>query len=295
VIHPVEFLQDDGYRLRGRLYAPRESHGPALVFCHGFGAAVDDIADRFATGLRDRGCTVLLFDYSGFGRSDGPRGRLDPEREVRDVRAAVSYLCANRPRPAAAGVGLVGISFGGAIATTAAARDPRVRTLVSLSAVASGSAWMRDLRPYWQWLKLQDEIEADRSARTAAPSKLVDADWIVPRDPVSAAALAAYKQAHPEHSSRFDLVSAELIQGFEPVREAGRLRDRTALFIHCRRDLLVPVEHASMLADAAAGELLLLSDVGHYTVYEGEAIRTVLDRAAEVFHRPVASAGHTVD
>ena len=81
---------------------------------HGFGAErafqLPADADRFV----DRGVAALLFDYRGFGDSEGPHQRVDPFRHRADRLAAVD---GDR-------IGLWGTSFGGGhVVETAARRD----------------------------------------------------------------------------------------------------------------------------------------------------------------------------
>jgi pimeloyl-ACP methyl ester carboxylesterase len=280
----VAFVQDDGFRLDGTVYR-REDSAPAMliVFCQGYNATREYVAPQIADGLAERlDAAVLTFDYSGFGTSEGPRNRLDPQRQVRDVRSGVSWMIGEFPS-AASSVGLYGTSFGGAISTVAAAVDDRVRALVSVSPFASGSTWMRDLRPYWQWVEFMEEIEADRLGRVrpGARSKLVDPDWIMPRDPEAAAYNNMLKQQFPGRHSELDVVSAELISQFEPRDYAAALRGKPTLYVHCTRDLLIAVAHAEELARRAEAPLMTLDRIGHHDVYEGQPLTDILDRAAE--------------
>ena len=79
---------------------------------HGFGAErafqLPADADRFV----DRGVAALLFDYRGFGDSEGPHQRVDPFRRRADRLAAVD---GDR-------IGLWGTSFGGGHGVETAAR-----------------------------------------------------------------------------------------------------------------------------------------------------------------------------
>jgi pimeloyl-ACP methyl ester carboxylesterase len=269
----IRFFQDDGYALVGDVYRRTDGEPEgAVIFCHGFGGARQYIAPDLATGLVERlNCIVLAFDYSGFGDSDGPRKRLDPYRETRDVHSAVSWMIDAHPRLAST-VTLFGISFGGAIALAAASRDARVRALVSVSGYSSGSQWMRDLRPHWQWMEFQSAIAADRHARIGSgTSRAVDPDWIMPRDPTSAAFNQKLLAEFPDRKFELDVVSAELIDGFEPLEQATALKGRPSLLVHCEQDLLIPVQHSRRTAAEIAGKLVTLPELGHYDLYAGEA------------------------
>ena len=208
--------------------------------------------------------TVLAFDYSGFGVSEGPRARLDPTREVRDARAAVSWLAEEFP-----GLPIVlwGISFGGAIAVDAASRDERVAGMVNIALFFSGEQWMRDLRPSWQWVDFLEGIAQDRKERMrSGVSRKVHPDWIMPRDPEAAECNRKTLEAHLDLAFDLDVVSAELIVDYQPLACADKLRGRPALFIHCGRDLLTSTEYARRAAEATGGEVLTLPGIGHHEV-----------------------------
>ena len=280
-VREVHFHQDDGYRIDGTLYLPPVGEPEmSVVFCHGYLGTRAILAPEVAAGLIHRiNVAVLAFDYSGFGTSEGPRRRLDPWREVRDVRAAVSWMTHAFPK---ARVALLGVSFGGAISTVAAATDDRVVALVALSAFASGSRWMHDLRPNWQWIEFQEELSADRVERVlTGASRAVQPDWIMPRDPESAAFNQKLLEEYPERKVELDLVSAERIAEFEPLNVASQLKSKPSLYLHATRDLLIPIGHAEDLAAAAGAQLLRFEGIGHYGFYEGLPLVDFLDNAAD--------------
>ena len=279
----VQFFQDDGYSIVGDLYRPASGEPVgAIVFCHGFGATKQYIAPDLAAGILEQlNCVILTFDYSGFGESEGPRMRLDPYRETRDVRSAASWMIEKYPGLAHT-LTLFGISFGGAIALAAACQDIRVRALIAVSGYSSGSRWMRDLRAHWQWVELQKAIDADRHGRAiSGSSRAVDPDWIMPRDPTSAAFNQQLLAEFPERKFELDVVSAELISGFEPLEQADALRGRSTLLVHCEDDLLVPADHSRRTAERTGGDLVILPELGHYDLYAGEPKDRLLSMIAQ--------------
>jgi dipeptidyl aminopeptidase/acylaminoacyl peptidase len=107
---------------------------PAVLHAHGSAGNLTHhaIHSRFLT---DHGIGVLLFDYRGFGRSEPARLFRRAALE-RDTRAALEALMA-RADVDPDRVGLLGMSVGSCFAMHAAAREPRVRSVVSLSGFAS--------------------------------------------------------------------------------------------------------------------------------------------------------------
>ncbi|HEX6969352.1 MAG TPA: alpha/beta fold hydrolase [Micromonosporaceae bacterium] len=121
------------------LYLPDEASPaapvPAVLLAHGFGGSKQSVrAD--AEELAGLGYAVLTYTARGFGRSGGQIHLNHPDHEVRDAQRLLDWL-ATRPeiRTDAAGdprVGVVGSSYGGALALLLAAHDPRVDAIVPM-------------------------------------------------------------------------------------------------------------------------------------------------------------------
>ena len=123
--------------LDARFYLPDDRDGkvPAVLLAHGFGGTKDSVKDD-AESLADRGYAVLTWTARGFGRSGGEIHLDSPDYEVKDAQRLLDWLAA-RPevRTDAAGdprVGVVGGSYGGALALLLAGQDPRVDAIVPL-------------------------------------------------------------------------------------------------------------------------------------------------------------------
>jgi uncharacterized protein len=285
----VSFFNDEGHRIAGDLYPGPADSRIGVVFCHGWGGTKNIVAPTLAAELQSRlGCTALTFDYSGFGDSEGPRGRLDPRREVADVGAAVSYMQQSFPELAER-IALYGFSFGGAISTYAAATDRRVAALLAVSGFAAGDRLMRDIRPLWQYVEFRAKIESDRLARAISGiSEAVDPDWILVRDPIAKQFNEELLNTNPERRFELDVVSAQLICDFDVTVVADRLCGRPAKFVHTERDVLNSPEYSRQLAEIAGGEIAILEGFGHYDIYGGAGLAAVSDHAAEFFARTLA-------
>ncbi|MTK00592.1 alpha/beta fold hydrolase [Micromonospora sp. CP22] len=130
---------DEPVDLDTTLYLPRDAAAgsavPAVLLAHGFGGTKESVrAD--AEDLADRGYVVLTWTARGFGRSGGQIHLDSPDHEVRDAQRLLDWL-AERPevRTDAAGdprVGVVGGSYGGALALLLAAQDQRVDAIVPM-------------------------------------------------------------------------------------------------------------------------------------------------------------------
>ena len=125
----------DPVDLDARFYLPRNASGkvPAVLFAHGFGGTKDSVATD-AESLADRGYAVLTWTAQGFGNSGGQIHLDSPDYEVKDAQRMLDWLAA-RPEvetdaPGDPRVGVVGGSYGGALALLLAGQDPRVDAIV---------------------------------------------------------------------------------------------------------------------------------------------------------------------
>jgi hypothetical protein len=158
----------DGVRLDGMLYTPEGlpagERRAAVVLLAGYTYLKGFVLPEIARALNAAGYVALVFDYRGFGDSDGPRWRLLPAEQVADARAALTFL-SEQPQVDAARLALVGVSLGGSNAIAAAAADARVGALATIASPGNGERWLRGLRRYWEWDEFQARLAADRSRR----------------------------------------------------------------------------------------------------------------------------------
>ncbi len=121
--------------LDATLYLPAATPAPAILLAHGFGETKDAVAGE-ARSLAARGYVVLAWSARGFGASTGQIALNAPDYEVADASQLVDWLAA-RPEvrldgPGDPRVGVMGGSYGGALALLLAGYDRRVDAAVPL-------------------------------------------------------------------------------------------------------------------------------------------------------------------
>jgi uncharacterized protein len=139
------FEATDGTKLHG-WYVPcsKARGGQTILFCHGNAGNVTDRADIMAVLHARADASVLVFDYRGYGRS---QGKPSEKGILADARAARMWL-AKRENIAEADIVLMGESLGGAVAVDLAAKDGAkglvlISTFTSLPDVAAYHyAWL---------------------------------------------------------------------------------------------------------------------------------------------------------
>ncbi len=136
MVERVAFFNSLGQRLIGLLHRQASSGpvlGPTVVLCHGMMSAKEGRKQgAFAEALERCGFSVLRFDFSFCGESEGKFEEITFTQEVDDLAGAVRWVREQGGGP----LGLLGSSMGGAVAVLYGSRDPDIRALVTLAAVA---------------------------------------------------------------------------------------------------------------------------------------------------------------
>ena len=131
----IYFSSSDGLMLHGWYFRAREARGTILV-CHG---NVENISThvKLDLWLIDAGYNVFIFDYRGYGRS---QGTPDVQGIHRDAEAALETLLRMQPREGHDDIIVFGKSLGGAVAVYTVANSPykdRVKALILDSVFSS--------------------------------------------------------------------------------------------------------------------------------------------------------------
>ena len=266
-ITKINFYSDN-IRLSGVLYRPSnapEEGAPVFVLCHGCTYTMNLLVADIAKRLAELGYAALIFDYRGFGESDGERGRLQPWEQLTDIRAAVSWLHAE-PGIDSTNIGLLGISLGGGHAISVAAVDPRVSSVIAIAPVTDGWEWLRGMRHQWQWDSLLRQIDADRERQARGNrSEAVDPWSIIIPDPTSAQFLDQLYVEFPDLKCDVDLAMAGSLLEYSPVGLNDDI-DVPMLLIHGDEDQVVPISQSQLLLETtdANTSLVVVAGMDHF-------------------------------
>jgi len=176
-LEEVWFQTQDGLRLFG-WYVPATGLPAVLLWCHGNAGNIIHRLENLAA-LHRMGLSVFLFDYRGYGRSEG----MPSEPGLyQDARAAYEVLAKAKQVPPERIV-LFGRSLGAAVAGTLAGQQPAAGLILE-SAFPSVEALAR--YHYWglpmHWLVGAEFNLADRLRQLRLPVLVVhgDRDSLVP-------------------------------------------------------------------------------------------------------------------
>ena len=138
----------EGARLQATVYAPKSSTlpRPTIIMAPGWGGTAAMLEPQ-ATDLARAGYLVVAFDFRGWGQSEArvvrtadEADQAEPTRALREVvdpldqaldMHNVVHWAMGEPAVDRDRLGLWGTSFSGGLVVYVAARDPRVRALVS--------------------------------------------------------------------------------------------------------------------------------------------------------------------
>ena len=147
IYEPVEILTEDGIKLDG-WFLPAPQRRGILLFFHGNAGNISHRLESLKI-FHDLGLSVLIFDYRGYGRSEGT---ISEPGLYRDAEAVWRYLTEEREIPPE-DIVLFGRSLGAAVAAWLAARH-QPAALIMESAFTSVPDLAQSLYPIFpaRWL-----------------------------------------------------------------------------------------------------------------------------------------------
>ncbi|CAN5182632.1 hypothetical protein BH18CHL2_BH18CHL2_01400 [soil metagenome] len=269
----------DGVRLRGHLHLPSAAPDrlPFIVQGPGWlGLADAKLYQPYHEAFTAAGFAVLIFDYRGFGASEGDSGTLSPAWQLEDWRNAIAYL-RGRPDMDPARAAIFGSGgTGGGNAVLAAAHEPEVRATISQVPVADGRDWLHRMRQEHEWIAFLASVEADRRARATTGQGTA----VHPREGIMVATperktTAVKADVDSRIPSAVPLAAAQGILEYRPLDVAGRVHG--LMIIGVENDAVTPTDHAVRLFEAAGPpkKLVLQRNTTHYAAYKQNAAQVI--------------------
>jgi len=272
----VSFVSD-GFKLTGVLHTEdKPKRRPAFLVLHGFGSNKDS-GGSVATAkmLAGFGYVVLRFDMRGCGQSEGPRGRVICLEQVEDTKHALSFL-ATRPEVDPDRIGVIGASFGAAVAVYTAGVDSRVAACISVGGWGDGEKKFRKQHESPEaWRKFSAMLEEGRRRRAqTGESIMVPRYDIVPIPP----ALRGNVAAGSIMEFPFEVVDS--MYTFRANDVVGKIAARPLLLLHPANDSVTPTEQSIDLFVHAGQptDLHLVAGVDHFVLAEDNTLVVTLVR-----------------
>ncbi|THD72136.1 CocE/NonD family hydrolase [Phenylobacterium sp.] len=266
---------------------------PTVIVAPGWGATAANLRQD-AVDLARAGYLVMLFDYRGWGDSDGRvmladkrpaadgaftaqvrelRGYVDPWEQVEDWFNAFSYAVAD-PMVDAGRIGVLGSDLSGGHVIDVAAREPRVKALVSEVTSA-------DTRPYKPYQPNPAKAVADADA---AASRIATGEAPYPAD-----------RARVPSGQGGDLVGAPVgakAVRWAPVEQANEVTAPALFVLAQKEELFANTNNGQLACERVQGprKMVMLPNSTHYDIYGAERERAVT-AAIDWFDRYLKPAG----
>jgi hypothetical protein len=264
----------EGSKLAGLLRLPDTGDGPFPGIVQGpgwLGLHDAKLYERYHRSFTEAGYAVLVFDYRGFGESEGERGMLDPLRQAEDIRSAITFM-QTRSAVDPHRIGLFGSGgTGGALPIYVAAVDLRVKCVVSNYGFASGKDWLRSMRREYEWIAFLQRLDADRKKRVLDGK----GEMVSPREDLMVATperaqTTVKKDVDWRIPERVPLRCAEAIMEFVPENYVAAIAPRAVLFISTEADAVTPEDQTFRLYERAGQpkKLILQKETSHYKAYD---------------------------
>ncbi len=269
----VSFFSE-GARLIGNLFLPADlqpgERRPGIVLCHGFTGVRQLTLPEYARRFAAAGFIALIFDYRGFGESEGPKWRLLPLEQVDDIRNALTWL-ATQPEVDPHRLGVWGTSFGGAHVPYVAGIDTRVKAAVAQVGFDTGERFLLSVRSESERAELLRQLEEDRQLR----AREGHGRWIDPferalRNPQASGFIGKALQAHPHMRCLLSWQTWEKTLEYRPLDVVDKITPRALLLIAAEHDTICPPAGYQALYERAGGpKKLIMLPLSHYDIYDG--------------------------
>lgn len=267
-------FESDGLSLAGILHTPprlaKGERRPAFLVLHGFGTSKDSTTPtRAAEILEDLGYIVLRFDMRGCGESGGERAWILCQDQVRDTSNALTWL-AKQPGVDPKRIGVLGHSFGAAVAIYAGGIDERIAAVIGCGSWGDGVSKFREQHPSpTQWKRFIAKLEEGRRHRQRTGKSLM-----IPRFSIVPIPPAQRKNLSGDWIKKFPAETAMSMMDFRANDVVGLIAPRPLLLLHPANDTTTPTSQAIGLFQHAQQpcDLHLVSGVDHFMLTDDHGI-----------------------
>jgi pimeloyl-ACP methyl ester carboxylesterase len=291
--------------------ATKQSPPPVIVMANGLGLSQDSsYVQTFVNVFTNSGFATITFDYATFGYSDGwPRHQVKPRHHVADLRALLKFLQKDdlSQKVDVSRIGLWGTSLGGGhVLAVAADADENG---ISIKAVVGNVPHVKSALECVVKTILRDPAPALTGLLKVTGALL---KWIISQAITGETTYipfhglpgsSAIMQNPGDDEGYGNLITNEMRQsGWTNLASVGSLAPlllyrpfNTVARINAPTLLVVAEEDTLCPADAAidavgvinVSRLLTLPGIGHFGVYEGDALKDTLFTTVEFFRQRV--------
>ena len=218
-----------------------------VIMTHGFGGNKDKkLFQNLETELNAKKIGTMRYDMFGHGHSEGGIEKLTLSKVVGSLQRIIKSVREDEDLPD--NIGLFGYSFGGSISMVAASQDPKIKALVTASAVSDP-------------LKLWTDMLGEEGLVHCMQQGFVP-----------------YRDGEKEYKLDADFLTD--LSTYDTLALAESIKCPT-LIMHGDSDRQIPIEQSQKLADILGTELQVMGGLGHGYDNSPEEYYEVKDMAIE--------------
>ena len=269
-----------GVSISGTLRVPNLTEGErraGFVVLHGFGAnqAARNVLAP-CDQLDARGYVTLRFDMAGCGESGGERGNLICEEHAQNVLDAWHLLSAH-PSVVPGRVGLLGSSFGAAVALYASGISDNIPAVVSSGGWGNGERKFRQQHASEEaWTRFSNLLNRGREFRRETGKSLM-----IPRMEIVPIPAGENRPKTAGALSEFTAETAQSMFDFRPEEKLSKSDVRPLLLLHSTSDSVTPASESIELFRRAGRntDLHLFAETSHFMLaQDNPRVWTVIDQ-----------------
>ena len=197
----------------------------------------------------------------GCGESEGEPARILCLDQVEDTQNALTYM-ASRDDVEADRIGVMGHSFGAAVAVYAGGVDERIACVISSCGWGDGETkFQRQHNGPGEWERFTKMLADGKAHRKKTGKSLMASRWDIVPIPEHLRQYLA-----PDSIMEFPVETAQSMFDFRANEVVGNIAPRPLMLFHSANDSVTPTEQSIGLFENAGNstELILLADIDHF-------------------------------
>ena len=265
----------DGLKLSGVLHVPEQRRAgerlPAFIVLHGFVGTKDEShAELQARMLEDFGYCAFRIDMRGCGESEGTRGQVRCFDQVADTKNALTFI-AEREEVDPKRIGVIGHSFGAAVAVYTAGIDERFACVISSCGWGDGERKFRGQHPRRRPGRNSPTCWSRGAGTSRTPARACGSR--------ASTSCRSPKPAQESVAQGADGGAGRNRHQHVRLQRRGRrcnIAPRPLLLFHTANDIITPTEQSIRLFEKAGqpAELMLINGTSHFPLSQQDAPRT---------------------
>jgi pimeloyl-ACP methyl ester carboxylesterase len=261
---------------------------------HSFGAERAFGLPPFAECFAERGLAAYLFDYRGFGESDGePRNYVDPRRHLVDWQAAVTHVRTLHEVDGSR-LALWGTSFSGGHALVMAARNPNIMAVVAqVPYVDPLGLWCWSDPGYVARGLLHGLWDLVRAAAGQSPHMVKIAgrpgEFAVLNTPETWPGFQTILPEGTDWDNRCPARTLVTTLLYRPTSSVSRIRC-PVLIMAAEHDSIISLRSIERAANRIPHASTMVLPLGHFHIYTGEAFEAAVEMQASFLEKQLRAA-----